>query len=121
MLAVFVGGGAGSLARHFLSSYLNGVKSVIPWGTFTANFASCLILGIFLGLEMKNATQIASMRLLIITGFCGGFSTFSTFSAETLNMLQNQKMEQALVYMIGSFGLCLLGVLAGTSLINLLK
>ena len=83
---VFIGGGLGSLVRYGISLLFAGSVSSYPWATFWANLAASFILGLLLGL---NAQQFLSgpTRLLLMTGFCGGFSTFSTFSGENLQLL----------------------------------
>lgn len=86
---IFVGGGIGSLARFGISE-LSGkwISSSFPWGTFISNFFACLILALVsVGLVVKFPAQ-NWIYPLIITGFCGGFSTFSTFGNETVNLIQ---------------------------------
>jgi CrcB protein len=82
LLLVFIGGGVGSSLRYILGKYLNSTQTGIPWGTFTANILGSLLIGIILGLAAKNDTLSQSQTLLIATGFCGGFTTFSTFANE---------------------------------------
>ncbi len=108
-LAVFIGGGIGSTARWLLSLRLDPVHSSLPIGTLTANLAGAFIIG--LGLAwFGRMTHIDPMwKLLITTGFCGGLTTFSTFSAETVFLLQQGRFEWAalnvLVNLCGSFAM----------------
>ena len=94
---VFLGGGLGSLFRYGISIYFSSMNSDFPIGTFISNFLACLILGILLGLQVKNNLE-ANYILLFSTGFCGGFSTFSTFSNESFKLFQNQQFALALFY-----------------------
>ncbi|MCE9964527.1 fluoride efflux transporter CrcB [Lelliottia amnigena] len=109
LLAVFIGGGTGSVARWFLSMRLNPMHQVIPLGTLTANLIGAFIIG--MGLAWFNRmTHIDPMwKLLITTGFCGGLTTFSTFSAEVVFLLQDGRINWALaniaVNMLGSFAM----------------
>ncbi|MCU7785632.1 fluoride efflux transporter CrcB [Lelliottia amnigena] len=109
LLAVFIGGGTGSVARWFLSMRFNPMHQAIPLGTLTANLIGAFIIG--MGLAWFNRmTHIDPMwKLLITTGFCGGLTTFSTFSAEVVFLLQDGRINWALgniaVNMLGSFAM----------------
>lgn len=109
LFAVFIGGGTGSVLRWVLGMKLNPLHHAIPLGTLTANLVGAFIIG--MGLAWFNRmTHIDPMwKLLITTGFCGGLTTFSTFSAEVVFLLQDGRAGWALlniaVNMLGSFAL----------------
>ena len=109
LLAVFIGGGTGSVARWLLSLKLNPMHHAIPLGTLTANLIGAFIIGA--GLAWFNRLpQVDSVwKLLITTGFCGGLTTFSTFSSEVVFLLQAGKFSWALlnitVNLLGSFAM----------------
>lgn len=111
-LLVFLGGGLGSITRFSLSRVLEPYGFDFPYSTLLANVLSCFILGMLTGLNLKDAVP-PSYRLLIATGFCGGFSTFSTFSNETLQLLQNGNALPAFLNIGGSLFLCFLAVWVG--------
>ena len=106
-ILVFLGGGLGALVRWQLSRWNTSPLEGFPYGTFWANALSCLILSVFLfvGKDWIAQTQ---MRLLAVVGFCGGFSTFSTFSWELFQLLQQGKVGVATLYFLTSLGVSLL-------------
>ncbi|HEX4501435.1 MAG TPA: fluoride efflux transporter CrcB [Scandinavium sp.] len=109
LLAVFIGGGTGSVLRWLLGMRLNPMHHAIPIGTLTANLLGAFIIGA--GLAWFNRmTHIDPMwKLLITTGFCGGLTTFSTFSAEVVFLLQDGRFGWALlnvaINLLGSFAM----------------
>lgn len=108
---VFLGGGLGSVCRYAIG-HMCSLKNGFPIGTFIANILACFILGAFLGYQLNNPLS-SQMRLLLLVGFCGGFSTFSTFSSETLKLLQNQHYVMAGSYIILSLVLGVLSIWIG--------
>ncbi len=94
---VFLGGGLGSVARWSIARWLTPQEEAFPLGTFLANILACLILGILMGYHIKHP-MAHQHRLLLMIGFCGGFSTFSTFSAETMHLLKAGNHLLALTY-----------------------
>lgn len=113
LLLVFIGGGFGSALRFVIGKYMNSSETGIPWGTFTANILGSLIIGIILGLAAKNDTLSSNQTLLLATGFCGGFTTFSTFAYENHVFLKSGDFTSFALYTIGSFIIAFLAVFAG--------
>ncbi len=107
VIAISIGAMLGALARWRLSLWLNQGTAVLPWGTLAANWIGAYIVGVAV-VFFQSQTQIDPVwRLAVITGFLGALTTFSTFSAEVIAMLQHGRMALA----IGTAGLHLLGSL----------
>ncbi|MCB0396781.1 MAG: fluoride efflux transporter CrcB [Flavobacteriales bacterium] len=106
-VAVFLGGGLGSLARYGIARFVTAMGwSTLPYATFIANIASCLILGLVLKSLAMRPEAGDWWKLLIIVGFCGGFSTFSTFSHETVLLIRNGHMLWAVMNVLVSVTVC---------------
>jgi fluoride exporter len=97
IVAICVGGSLGSLLRWWLSLMLNATFPSIPPGTLTANLVGGYIIGFAFAFFTTNAQLPSEWRLFVITGFCGGLTTFSTFSAEITLLLQQGRIGWALV------------------------
>lgn len=115
---VFLGGGLGSVFRYVLSYGLNGRFS-FPLGTIAANVLGCFLIGFIAGTLVRLGEGTESGRLLLVVGFCGGFTTFSTFSNEVFGMFQQANYSMCLLYIFSSLLLCLLAVWVGTRLASL--
>lgn len=113
LLLVFVGGGFGSVLRYIIGKYLNSTETGIPYGTFAANIIGSLLIGVILGMALKNNTLTQSHTLLLATGFCGGFTTFSTFAYENHLFLKAGDFTSFAIYTIASFIVGFLAVFAG--------
>lgn len=110
LIAVATGGAAGSMARYALSTLVaaGSAGCGFPLGTFAVNAAGSLLIGIVLAAELPPA----AVRLLAV-GFCGGFTTFSTFSADTLRLLRAGSCSTAAAYAALSVAVCLACTAAG--------
>lgn len=113
LLLVFIGGGLGSTLRYIIGKYMNSSQSEIPWGTFTVNILGSMLIGIILGFAIKNNSLTQSQMLLFVVGFCGGFTTFSTFAFQNATFLKNGDLMHFAIYTIGSFAVGILAVFAG--------
>ena len=118
LLLVFVGGGFGSVLRFIIGKYLNSAETGIPYGTFAANILGSLLIGIILGISAKNNSLTQSQTLLLATGFCGGFTTFSTFTYENHMFLKTGDFTSFALYTIGSFVIGFLAVFLGMFLVK---
>lgn len=99
LLAVFIGGGLGSMARWYVSMKMNGITPVLPLGTLTVNLVGAFIIGLGIAAFSRLPHLDPVWKLLLTTGFCGGLTTFSTFSLEVVYMLQNGRFAGALLNM----------------------
>jgi CrcB protein len=117
---VFVGGGFGSALRFLIGKYLNNAETGIPYGTFAANIIGSLLIGIILGFAAKNNALTENHTLLLATGFCGGFTTFSTFAYENHVFLKTGDFTSFALYTIGSFVVGFLAVFIGIFLVKTL-
>ncbi len=102
LLMVFLGGGLGSVLRYAISKYLNLLPVHIPLGTLTVNVLGSLLLGLFLGIALKGGQLSNNLVLFLATGFCGGFTTFSTFAFENQEFLKAGDYFHFSVYTLGS-------------------
>lgn len=113
ILLVGIGGMAGSILRFLISNwFVQTVPPTFPWGTFAVNVAGCLIIGLIMGQTFK-AHQADFWKLLLASGFCGGFTTFSAFSNEGYQMLKHQLYGLFAAYAISSIFLGLTAVATG--------
>ena len=85
ILFVAFGGAFGSMGRYLVSKWLEGTQ--FPWGTLTVNIVGSLLIGLLTGLVSREILS-PEMKLLLVTGFCGGFTTFSTFANESYTMIK---------------------------------
>ena len=119
LIAVGFGGAAGSIVRYLLSGGILAGQTLLgfPAGTFTVNAAGSLLIGILL-----EATSSETLDWLLIVGFCGGFTTFSTFSADTVRLLRAGCYNAAAIYVALSVAVCIvfaaLGMWIGTTFRN---
>lgn len=118
LLLVGLGGGLGSIARYAVYRLLP--VTAFPWGTFIVNLTGSLIIGLCWGLATRNLIT-EDWRLFLITGICGGFTTFSAFSLESIQLLQENKTSIFVVYVVASVLICLLATFAGLKLVTILK
>jgi CrcB protein len=109
---VFLGAGLGGAVRYFLNLALNPLFSPLPLGTLTANLSGCYLAGLVAGLFVLRADLDPALRLLVITGFLGGLTTFSSFALEITEVLQAEKTLLA----AGAIALHVVGSIAGAML-----
>jgi len=120
ILAVFGGAGLGALLRWWLGSWLNPVFPTIPLGTVAANLIGGLLVGIAGAFFTQNSGVAPEWRLLVITGFMGGLTTFSTFSLEVVTLIARHEHWWALgamsLHLVGSLVLTGIGILIANAL-----
>ncbi|MDO1513972.1 fluoride efflux transporter CrcB [Maribacter confluentis] len=112
-LLVFLGGGFGSIIRYYISKTLNPYYSNFYLGTFLVNIIGCLLIGLLIGLSLKQNYLTQNQTLLLATGFCGGFTTFSTFALEGNLLFKESSFLYASLYMGLSVAIGILAISLG--------
>lgn len=120
ILLVFAGGGLGSIARFMVVKLFKSGQSIFPFATLTVNFLSCFLLGtlVMIGVSKMNLSE--SVKLLLITGFCGGFSTYSSFTFETVELFKQGQQGLGLSNIVLNFALSVSGLYLGFLVIKAL-
>lgn len=119
ILLVVLGSAAGGGLRYIISTVVqHNTTGKFPLGTFTVNMLGCFLMGLIVGLTDKNSSNQLSLVLLLATGFCGGFTTFSAFAYENITLFKNQLNLLALAYMLLSVVIGILAVRWGMSIVK---
>ncbi len=111
-LILMLGGGVGANARYWLGVLIRTYQTAaFPWATFAINVSGSVVLGFAAALFLKHPDESRRVWYLLLgTGFCGGFTTFSTFSLETLELMQEERWATAAAYVFGSVAAGVFGV-----------
>jgi len=117
MLTVFAGGGFGAVARYLLSGLVQRAAGVdFPFGTLAVNIIGSLLIGLLIGLSERYLIITTQVRLFLAVGALGGFTTYSTFSYETIRLLEQSGLSTAFFNIAGTVAGCLLGAWMGLQL-----
>ena len=112
--AVAIGAALGGVARYYLASAIQQrVGPTFPWGTLAINVSGGLLLGVLMRYALATPSVSAELRAFLTTGFCGGYTTFSTYSYETATLLEDGQYGRAGTYALASVVLALLATFAG--------
>ena len=113
LFLIALGGGAGSVLRYLLGGRVQHfAPHGFPVGTLTVNVLGCLLIGILTRMFLNMETP-GEWRGLLVVGFCGGFTTFSSFSIETVGLIEGGEYARAATYVAGSVLLCIMATFAG--------
>ena len=114
LLLIAFGGGIGSVLRYLTSVVVQKYyANIFPLATLLTNVLGCFIIGILMGLFEKNQVVTSDLKWLFVTGFCGGYTTFSTFGYENISLFQNNNSALAFLYIGGSVFMGLFAVWMG--------
>jgi CrcB protein len=117
IILVGIGGMIGSIARYLTSTYFGRlIPAAFPYGTFAVNVFGCLVIGIIYGLTERHSWFTGDWLIFLAAGFCGGYTTFSSFAVENVQLLQQSNYLTFALYSISSFTLGLIAVFIGFSL-----
>ena len=112
--AVAFGAALGGVARYYLSSAIqHRLGATFPWGTLVINVSGSLLLGVLMRYALATPSVSAELRAFLTTGFCGGYTTFSTYSYETATLLEDGQYGRASTYALASVVLALVATFAG--------
>ncbi len=123
LILVFVGGGIGAILRYFINNisenmFLSNSNYEFPWGTFVVNILGSFLIGFVVGLFDSSILSNEQLKLFIIVGVLGGFTTFSSFSLETVEMLQAGYYIKSILYIAASTFLAIIFTISGLKLGN---
>jgi CrcB protein len=119
LLLVGAGGFLGSVTRYFVSRTIDtNFNRIFPYGTLTVNILGAFLLGIIYAIALKKTGSSETIKLLLGTGFCGGFTTFSTFAWENLQLISQKNSFEAFAYILASLVIGIVAVWAGFSLVK---
>ncbi|MBX4892525.1 fluoride efflux transporter CrcB [Rhizobium bangladeshense] len=120
-LLVAVGGAIGSLLRYFVGQWaLRLMGPAFPWGTLAVNVVGCFVIGVLAELIARKFNASLELRLLLITGFLGGFTTFSAFSLDAISLFERGEAVAGGIYVAASVGLSMVAVFAGLAIMRAL-
>lgn len=120
-LIIALGGGIGSALRYAVSKFVqDSTNGAFPYHTFAVNIVGCLLIGLFYGLAARGHLGNNTTTLLLTTGLCGGFTTFSTFCNENIALLRGDNALTALVYVASSMFCGLLAIALGYLIIDII-
>ncbi|MDR1594793.1 MAG: fluoride efflux transporter CrcB [Prevotellaceae bacterium] len=121
LLLIGLGGGLGSMLRYLVTCFVTNHITRFPaiLGTFAVNFTGCLLIGIVIGLSERYAWFSPQMRLFVATGICGGYTTFSAFAYENINLMRNGDYFAGIIYILASIIICLFATYIGFAIVNL--
>ena len=113
VLAVGVGGGLGALARYYIAGWVQPAGALFNWGIFVVNITGGLLMGMIVEAGALRLNLSPELRTFLTVGILGGYTTFSTFSLDSVLLLQRGEYGQAAFYVIGSVVLSILALFAG--------
>lgn len=117
LLAIFIGGGTGSVLRYLVQVLLHEkiMPYSFPWATFSVNIVGCLLIGLFYALSARFDWSV-ELRLMLTTGLCGGFTTFSTFSNDIVELARQGEVWMFAVYAAAGVILGVVAVICGAAI-----
>jgi CrcB protein len=120
LVGVFVGGAFGAVSRYGLDRLIEQrTDSSFPWSTFVINVSGCVLVGFLIAAIVDRHSAPEWLRAALVVGFCGGYTTFSTFAQETVDLIEANDVVLAVLNVSGSVVLGVLGVVAGARLARL--